>query len=251
MRADSAHHAQSFGGVEDDLDAPPSGFFTSSFVSGYNTAPIWSFDSPEHRNSSLLHAALAVVATCIGIIAAVGVCRQRQSMTATKSAAELNGCKSLAHAMPAAAAQSMTLRCLYEFAVCFADCACRALAEFHDMKTARHASRSGVPRRRHTPSGGAPGDAAAVAQQLLPSPEERLKLLTLDDGRGGGGGGVSTSADWGIGSACRSASVLAKAGLRLGLPPEEASVLPCLLQHGCDLPLYTDVCSCNSSVELT
>lgn len=84
-----------------------------------------------------------------------------------------------------------------------------------------HVPRSGAPTQRRTASGGELGGAAAVPLLLLPPPEERLKLLSLDDSVGGGGA-LSSCDDWGIGGAERSTGHRSTAGLRLGLPPEEA-----------------------------
>lgn len=102
--------SQAFGGV-DDIDAPASGFFTSSFVAGYTSAPTGSSVTLQHNSNLLLGAAFAVVASCIGLIAAVSASRSRKRQLEAHSSAQAGHPDESAHAAQAEATHCMTLRC--------------------------------------------------------------------------------------------------------------------------------------------
>jgi hypothetical protein len=110
MLAASAHHANTFGAVE-DIDAPTTGFHSASFVSGTDSGLDRGQGASDQQYNSLRRAAVVIIATCIGIVVAISASRKRGRQPTTVASASDHVDSRTTHEMPSDGAHPSVLRC--------------------------------------------------------------------------------------------------------------------------------------------
>lgn len=110
MVAASARYANTFGALE-DIDAPTTGFHSASFVSGSDSGLDAGLGASAQHNNSLLHAAVVIITTCMGIIAAISASRKRGRQPTILTSAPDHVDSHITHAMPSAGVRSSMLGC--------------------------------------------------------------------------------------------------------------------------------------------